>query len=472
MANTYIEELKEKGLLTGHFGILANNVYKRTRIKNSEILELFIYGSYIEEQSKLDQYEQRIIRDDMDYYYQDGQNEVIKEKNSKKKASIIPDAIFLALLDMQSSNGFNFNQNIQATIQYNAQQLYKQILINIQQQKELEIENNEFQRIINQQQNSKLCINGDKISGLIDSQLIGLNNIAKAEGIKAIDDNAKIRFIAITDGKETDMCHSLDGQVFYIDKENVFDRYYGETQKDLRIERIKCKGLVQGLNLPPISHHFHWCRSTITYNPQYIDRVEFEQEKYVDKKEKMNWQERNETFECKKIKPALHKDKLRGYRINKYQNKIMSLYKNDGNENMCLLDSNTGELVGNITKGRKRTIVGPDRITTMKLLTRKEESVIAIHNHPENYSFSLTDILSYNKIKQFDTMILLTDNYKYYLRKNTMKKYRQEEIIQSYKTIEKEIKKKYNNLNGVEKRDLTNQKFFKKVGWFYEKEKN
>ena len=29
--------------------------------------------------------------------------------------------------------------------------------------------------------------------------------------------------------------------------------------------RVKVKGLVLGINLPPISHHFHFCRSTITY---------------------------------------------------------------------------------------------------------------------------------------------------------------------------------------------------------------
>lgn len=194
-----------------------------------------------------------------------GINEVNKAKGKQKVQSVIPDAIFLALLDQQLYNGFAYSQNIQATLQYNVQQLYKQVLINIQQQKELEIENNEFQRILNQQQNTKLCINGDKISGSMDLNMISFNNMAKAEGILSIDSNAQVRFIAIVDGKETDMCHSLDGQVFYIDKENVFDRYYGETQKDLRIQRIKCKGLVVGLNLPPISHHFHWCRSTITY---------------------------------------------------------------------------------------------------------------------------------------------------------------------------------------------------------------
>lgn len=260
MINTYIEEWKDKGLLKGYFGTLAKNIYSRTRVKNNEILELLIYGAYIEEQSKLDEYEKQVMYDDVNYYYEQGQQEVIKAQNKIKPISIIDMALFLYLLEQG-----NLEQYIQMTIQYNAQQIYKQVLINIQQQKELEIGNNEFQRIINQQQNTKLCINNDKISGFMDNQLIGLNNQAKVEGIKNTDSNAKVRFIAITDGKETDMCHSLDGQIFCIDKENVFDRYYGETQKELRIERIKCKGLVIGLNLPPISHHFHWCRSTITY---------------------------------------------------------------------------------------------------------------------------------------------------------------------------------------------------------------
>lgn len=258
--NTYIQEWKDKGFLIGYFGILAKNIYNRTRVKNSEILELLIYGAYIEEQSKLNEYEKQIMYDDVNYYYEQGEQEVLKTQRKKKPISIIDMALFLYILEQAK-----LEQYIQMTIQYNAQQIYKQVLINIQQQKELEIENNEFQRIINQQQNAKLCINNDKISGFMDNQLIGLNNEAKIEGIKKIDKNAKVRFIAITDGKETDMCHSLDGQIFYINEENEFNRYYGETKNDLRIQRVKCKGLVIGLNLPPISHHFHWCRSTITY---------------------------------------------------------------------------------------------------------------------------------------------------------------------------------------------------------------
>ena len=265
---TKIEEWKDKGLLNGYFGMLANNIYKKTRIKNREILELLIYGAYIEEQSKLEETELNIFKDVANYYYQQGQEEVNQTlpKKKRKLVSVIPDAIFLALLDMQNEKGYIWKQYLQAVIKYNADQIYRQMVINIQQNKENDIDDRVYQNIITKQQNSKLSINQDKISGAVDNELIRLNNLAKVEGIKSIaEDNSKVRFIATIDGKETDMCHSLDGQTFYINKENVFDRYYGETQKDLRIERIKCFGLVVGLNLPPISHHFYYCRSTITY---------------------------------------------------------------------------------------------------------------------------------------------------------------------------------------------------------------
>ncbi len=191
-----------------------------------------------------------------------------KEVNKKKKPSILAMALFLALLDQPNYSGFNWKQYIEATMQYNAQQIYKQLILNIQQQKSLEIDSNEFQIIINRQNNQKLNINNDKISGAVDLQMIGLNNLAKAEGIKEVtEDNSKVRFIAVEDDKTTLMCDSLNNQEFYINKENVFDRYYGETQKELTVQRIRCNGLVLGLNLPPIQHHFHYCRSTIMYLP-------------------------------------------------------------------------------------------------------------------------------------------------------------------------------------------------------------
>lgn len=278
--NNYIDEWKDKGLLKGYFGMLANSIYKRSRVKNSEILELLIYSAYVEEQNKLKNKEQELFKEDIEYYYNEGVNEVRRAQGKQKKYSVIPDAMFLALLDEINSMGYTWQQQVEIMAMNNANQMYRQAIINLIQQKPVEISSNEFQRIIDNQVKQKVNINGNKISGASDLELLALNNKAKVRGIESEDNDAKVIFLANVDGTETPMCHSLNNQEFYINKENVFDRYYGDTAKTLSIQRIRCKGLVAGLNLPPINHHFHWCRSIIQYIPN--NNVKLKQNRNYD----------------------------------------------------------------------------------------------------------------------------------------------------------------------------------------------
>ena len=264
MINEKIEEWKNKKLLKGYFGFLANNIYNRTRVKNNEILELLIYSAYIEEQEKLNSYENKIIYDDLNYYYRLGQEEVNNTLSRNKKRQIIDltDMLFLSLLSMPTSTGYEFEKYKQNIVKINSDNLYKQVVIDIQQNKGLDIDNIEIQNILKRQLNSKININGDKISGAIDLQLIELNNNSKLEGIKRIDEDAKVKFIAVEDESTTKMCESLNGQIFNVHDWNTFYRY---SKTNDRITKYKCFGLVRGLNLPPIDDGFHWCRSTITY---------------------------------------------------------------------------------------------------------------------------------------------------------------------------------------------------------------
>jgi len=173
-------------------------------------------------------------------------------------------ALFLYLLEQPNYSGLNWEQYIQTIIQYNAQQIYKQVILNIQQQKELEIQNNEFQMILKRQNNQKLNIKDNKISGSVDMQMIGLDNLAKVEGIvestrktlgktkeqmqqllnKDNKIDIKVRFIAVEDDRTTLMCDSLDEQIFSINKINEFTRYHGNTAKELKQKKFIVKGLV------------------------------------------------------------------------------------------------------------------------------------------------------------------------------------------------------------------------------------
>lgn len=175
--------------------------------------------------------------EDANYYYKQGQEEVNKTLKKKKTVSVIPDAVFLALMTMPNAKGYIWEDYIQAIVKYNADQVYRQLTIDLQQQKELDITNDVYQNLIKRQQNSKLNINDNKISGDTDLTLIGINNKAKIEGIYSFDDKAEVEFVSIEDEKTTKMCKSLDGQRFKVHGWNEFERY---SENNGRITRYRC----------------------------------------------------------------------------------------------------------------------------------------------------------------------------------------------------------------------------------------
>lgn len=267
--NTYIESWKEKGILTGYFEILANNIYRRTRVKNSEILEILIYSAYIEEQKKIEEQEKQIMYENVNYYYKHGQQEV----DDKKKPSVLTMALFLSLLKQPLYNGYTFEQNKEITIRDNVQQIYKQCLINISQNKKNNIDNMEFQNIVKRQQNTKLNINGEKMSGNMDLIMVGLNNKSIVEGIKTRDKNAKVQFISDRCDHVTPMCLNMDRMIFSVNDYNDFTRYIGTSIKDVRQEKLHIFGLVQGINMPPINNFFHWCHSFLKYVKEEKNKI-------------------------------------------------------------------------------------------------------------------------------------------------------------------------------------------------------
>ena len=329
--NTYIEEMKDKGLLTGYFGLLAKNIYGRTRVKNCEVLELLIYGAYREEQSKLEKTELNLFKDVADYYYQQGQEEVNGTLNKKRKVSVMSDAFFLALLEMPNAKGYTWKQYVEAIIKYNADQIYRQCVINIGQDKENNIEEAIFQNIIKKQQNAKLCMNGDKISGAVDNQLIGMNNLAKIEGISSFDEKAKCKFVSIEDEATTKECQSLNGQEFYIHDWNEFYRY---SRMNGKVMKYRCYGLITGLNLPPINDGFHWCRSFIIYLPRG-----------VAKEEKVEYNDLELPKISKNVKPL-----LKDYKLNRKVKKLFNQYLTD--ENVIIDNENSKPMYYSVDKDK------------------------------------------------------------------------------------------------------------------------
>lgn len=150
----------------------------------------------------------------------------------------------------------------EAKILQDMQAIKKEILIAKQQNRKLDVDSPEFQKLFDKLRNQWITLNGGKTSGYIEEVMERLFTIGFIQACK--DNNVnKVVFMGVNDRKQTKMCNSLDGQEFLINGKNKFTRYYDSIQGEE--ERI-VEGLAIGINAPPIGDHFHWCRSYLTTN--------------------------------------------------------------------------------------------------------------------------------------------------------------------------------------------------------------
>lgn len=255
-----VDDWKESNLLNGYFKYMVDSIIKKVYITNEEMLELLLWGAYIQERSRLDEYERILFTEIGENLY----SQAIKEiKPTKKKKWSLTWEYIWALLCIPNAKGNKWTTYIEALALSNAQEIKKQAIIHIQQNKKLNMNDDVFKNVILKQQNRYLSINDDKYSGALDSQVV---EIANQSFLKAGEDvgykNLKARFIAEIDSKTTKMCEGMNGMLFNVNDWNRFYRYSDMDGKDVL---YTVKGLEVGVNLPPINNHFHYCRSTITY---------------------------------------------------------------------------------------------------------------------------------------------------------------------------------------------------------------
>lgn len=255
-----VDDWKEANLLKGYFKYIVDSIIKKVYITNEEMLELLLWGACIQERKQLDEYEKVLFTEIAQDLYKQG----IKEINPKKKKNFsITWEYIWSLLCSPNVKGNKWTTSVEAITLTNAQEIKKQAMIHLQQNKKLNVEDDIFKNVIKKQQNRYLSINGDKYSGTLDSQVVEIANQSFIKAGKDVGDKKlQARFISEIDERTTKMCESMDNMLFYVNDWNTFQRY---SNDDGRIVNYKVFGLVLGINLPPIVNHFHYCRSTITY---------------------------------------------------------------------------------------------------------------------------------------------------------------------------------------------------------------
>lgn len=260
--NRLIDEYVEDNEIDTYTKYRINKVYRKSRIKNNDILDFLIFFCYIKERNKLTKYENEMFRELSNIEYVKAQEEVYNLNGNEKEVVSIKEEKIDKIISSPNPKGYIWFDYIMATVLYNSNQIYRQALIDIQQNRILDIANDVYQNLLKAQRNKYLSVKDDIISGDLELESLYLVNSSIKEGYLKADSNAKVRFIAEMDKRTTDMCDTLNNQIFNVNDWNTYQRYSAD---DDRIVTYKTFGLEVGANLPPINNHFHWCRSTITY---------------------------------------------------------------------------------------------------------------------------------------------------------------------------------------------------------------
>lgn len=244
--------------LTAYGQFQARKYLNRRRIPYRDILWFDIFLIYAHQQYLLSALQSALFSKVVYDAYKKEAKELSKYIKTK---DFDIEKVLSEALDRPNSRGIIWKDYLDASTEYKVTELYNKAVQVIRSNKPLDIYNPEFQKIIAIQNKRMLNINGNKTSGALDNELVYLVNNMKVQTY-IFNGVEKCRFIAIHDSKTTEMCISLDNQIFNVHDWNEFVRYSATAEGE---QRYKVYGLVPGVNLPPIQDSYHFCRSTITY---------------------------------------------------------------------------------------------------------------------------------------------------------------------------------------------------------------
>lgn len=251
---------KKYNILNDYGKFWAKKLLGRSKIQNNEIVEFLLYIIYNEKDNELDQYENLVIEELVEYTYESEiaaiKKDLPKDRLDKWKLPEPPLYVLygLSLLSLPNANGYIWKDYKNTMTLYNSNETYRYLLTN---------GNKNIKDLLKKQKNRYLKRKAnpskeDTYTGALEDELVYIINGTK---LKIYEDAgiSKVKFIAVEDDRTTDICLGMNGQEFYINKMNIYDRYNFYDKKNVIYHTF---GLKVGENLPPLHKN---CRSSVTY---------------------------------------------------------------------------------------------------------------------------------------------------------------------------------------------------------------
>lgn len=132
-------------------------------------------------------------------------------------------------------------------------------------------------------------------------------------------------------------------------------------------------------------------------------------------------------------------------------------------ESMIIYNKNTRKQIYKCSNNQKSS-VGDLKSATI-FATSKKNSIVTAHNHPTNSSFSLQDMVTFNRFKSIDSLFVETEKYTYYLTKNDINKVKSKYLNKMITDIRNIYYNKYGKTK--EALHLANIEISERIGWKY-----
>ena len=156
---------------------------------------------------------------------------------------------------------------------------------------------------------------------------------------------------------------------------------------------------------------------------------------------------------------------------------LYNLYKENNVENLSLIDSKNYKLKGKITNLGQHSTVAFSKEQLSIMNESSKRSLIAIHNHPSNSTFSLKDIRTCLEYDSLNGIMVVTNDYVYVLKPKFYKtSFNLEELNEFDVWLENSLAQErdyidskfmYPDLSNNDLLHITYKKVFDKLGWKY-----
>jgi len=257
MFKSELQDVEAKGYLE----YKINQMLKRTKIKYYEALQLLIEIAYHNTFKKNKEFEDELFTATAIITSEIVQRESYKvRKPLFRRFHLIPFPNYLLphIMSLPLYLGYNWEEYKENMIQYNANKMYRNIVVDIQQGR-LDTEtgvNTGIDTSLDRYDRT-FEIERKRYITALDNQVASVSNQValwgmEKQGIK------EVIFVAVMDERTTNICKSMNGQVFKINELNVYQRYARNDDEELTTYRTD--GLKIGENQPALHYN---CRSVL-----------------------------------------------------------------------------------------------------------------------------------------------------------------------------------------------------------------